>query len=128
VTSPTVSDGSGVPRVLSALLNDSRVQDCLWVALMEWGLHIDKVALRPRTVAEGGAHPDGWVLWIGLGPGVRLEVTAEQGNERVEEVRLRIDPAAAPRLLRRAHPGRGRGRSTGLRTSGISGHDMAERP
>jgi hypothetical protein len=96
------SEGHPVPRLLSRLLNEPRVQDCLWVGLMEWNLRIDRVALRPRPAAEGGIHPSGWVLWVGLGPGVRLEVTADREDCVVREVRMVIDPAAAPRLLRRS--------------------------
>jgi hypothetical protein len=98
----THPDPHPIPRLLSRLLNDPRVQDCLWVGLMEWDLRIDKVALRPRTAAEGGTHPDGWVLWVGLGPGVRLEVASDQEGLHVREVRMVIDPGAAPRLLRRS--------------------------
>jgi len=67
---------TAVPRLLGELLGDLRVQDCLWVGLMEWDLRIENVALRPRFGAEGGTRPDGWVLCVGMGPGVRLEVTA----------------------------------------------------
>ncbi len=98
----THPDPHPIPRLLSRLLNDPRVQDCLWVGLMEWDLSIDRVALRPRPAAEGGTHPDGWVLWVGLGPGVRLEVISDREGWMVQEVRMVIEPGAAPRLLRRS--------------------------
>lgn len=94
-------DSVSVPRLLSELLNDTRVQDCLWVGLMEWDLKIQEVALRPRFGAEGGTHPDGWVLCVGLGPGVRLEVNAGMTGTPVDEVRLVVAPATAPQLIRR---------------------------
>lgn len=124
-------DGPGreeLPGLLSRLLNDARVQDCLWVALMEWGLRIDKVALRPRTATEGGTRPDGWVLWIGLGSGVRLEVNTGPGGEQVGEVRLRIDPATAPRLMRRRAPARSSMDPAGRAQVEVSGHDTVRRP
>ena len=42
-------------RILGEVLSDARVQDCLWVGLMEWDLRIEDVALRPRSAAEGAA-------------------------------------------------------------------------
>ena len=90
------------PQILSELLSDARVQDCLWVGLMEWNLRIQDVALRPRFSAEGGVHPDGWALRVGLGPGVRLEVLAAPTGAPVQEVRLIVAPTVAPSLLQRS--------------------------
>ncbi len=103
------------PDVVSAILDDARVQDCLWIALMEWDLRIQDVVLRPRSTAEGGTRPEGWVLCVGLGPGVRLEAACRAGGMPVHEVRLMVRPAAAPDLLRRTwrrRPG-GAGRESG---------------
>jgi len=97
-------------RILARLLSDSRVHDCLWVGLMEWDLRIEKVALRPRFPAEGGTHPDGWVLCVGLGPGVRLEALSEGEGEEVGEVRLVVAREAATGLLKRTW-GRPNGRT-----------------
>lgn len=91
-----------VPRILSEVLSDARVQDCLWVGLMEWDLRIEDVALRPRFGAEGGVHPGGWALRVGLGPGVRLEALAGAVGKPVQEVRLVVAPARAPELLKRS--------------------------
>ncbi len=89
-------------RILASVLSDSRVQDCLWVGLMEWELKIEKVALRPRFDAEGGPCPSGWVLCVGLGPGVRLEASADRDGRPVDEVRLIVAREAAPGLVRRS--------------------------
>ena len=102
--------GTAVPHILGELLGDLRVQDCLWVGLMEWDLRIEKVALRPRFGAGGGARPDGWVLCVGMGPGVRLEVTAGCHGSPVDEVRLIVAPGVAPDLLHRTCWGRRRTR------------------
>lgn len=106
----------GRPEVVSAILNDARVQDCLWIALMEWDLRIQEVILRPRSTAEGGIQPEGWVLCVSLGPGVRLEAACRsEGGARVQEVRLVVRPTCAPTLLRRTwhrRPG-GAGRVSG---------------
>ncbi|GEM_PF-6164996 len=101
MTAPARENGSQA-RILANLLSDSRVHDCLWVGLMEWDLRIEKVALRPRFPAEGGARPDGWVLCVGLGPGVRLEATAGQKGSPVDEVRLVVAREAASGMLRRS--------------------------
>lgn len=90
-----------IPQLLGDVLSDARVQDCLWVGLMEWDLRIQDVALRPRFTAEGGTHPSGWVLCVGLGPGVRLEVIAGRTGAPVHEVRLIVAPAVAPKLIQR---------------------------
>jgi hypothetical protein len=89
------------PAVLAAVLSDPRVQDCLWVGLMEWDLRIRQVALRPRSAAEGGIQSDGWMLRIGLGPGVRLDVETGRAGSPVDVVRFVIRPSEAPDLLRR---------------------------
>ncbi len=68
---------------------------------MEWDLRIEDVALRPRFTAEGGIRPSGWVLCVGLGPGVRLEVNAGEKGAPVQEVRLIVAPSEAPKLLKR---------------------------
>ena len=112
LSGPAQTAGSSVPRLLCELLSDLRVQDCLWVGLMEWDLRIQKVALRPRFSAEGGTHPNGWVLCVGMGPGVRLEVTAGNEGTPVEEVRLIVAPEMAPDLLRRTCWGRRSSRNT----------------
>ncbi len=91
-----------MPRILGEVLSDARVQDCLWIGLMEWDLRIEDVALRPRFCVEGGVHPDGWALRVGLGPGVRLEALAQDGGRAVTEVRLVVMPSKAPDLLRRS--------------------------
>ncbi|MFC1628109.1 hypothetical protein ACFL3H_03215 [Gemmatimonadota bacterium] len=101
VTGPAQTEGSTVPRLLGELLSDLRVQDCLWVGLMEWDLQIQNVVLRPRFDTEGGTRTNGWVLCVGMGPGVRLEVTAGNEGTPVEEVRLIVAPDIAPELLRR---------------------------
>ena len=106
--------GSSIPCILGDLLGDLRVQDCLWVGLMEWDLKIEKVALRPRFGAGGGTRPDGWVLCVGMGPGVRLEVTAGDRGTPVEEVRLIVAPGVAPDLLHRSCWGRRRSRSVAV--------------
>ena len=90
-----------IPQLLGDVLSDARVQECLWVGLMEWDLRIQDVALRPRFAAEGGTHPNGWVLCVGLGPGVRLEVIADSKGIPVREIRLIVTPAAAPKLMRK---------------------------
>ncbi len=90
-----------IPQLLSDLLSDTRVQECLWVGLMEWDLRIEDVALRPRFAAGGGIQPNGWVLCVGLGPGVRLEVKAGAKGVPVKEVRLIVAPSEAPKLLRK---------------------------
>ena len=90
-----------VPELLCELLNDHRVQDCLWVGLMEWDLRIQDVALRPRFGAEGGTRPSGWVLCVGMGSGVRLEVVSGPGGEPIDEVRLVVSSSSAPDLLKR---------------------------
>jgi hypothetical protein len=90
------------PQILGEVLSDARVQDCLWIGLMEWDLRIQDVALRPQFSAEGGVHPDGWALRVGLGPGVRLEVLAAASGAPVKEVRLIVAPEVAPRLLGRS--------------------------
>ena len=89
-------------RILGEVLSDARVQDCLWVSLMEWDLRIEDVALRPRSTAEGGACPDGWALRVGLGPGVRLEALTGPEGRPVRQIRLIVTPAVAPRLLQRS--------------------------
>jgi hypothetical protein len=94
--------GRSTPQILGELLSDARVQDCLWIGLMEWDLKIQDVALRPRFSAEGGVHPDGWALRVGLGPGVRLEVLAAPSGTPVQEVRLIVAPKVAPSLLGRS--------------------------
>ncbi len=111
---------TAVPRLLGELLGDLRVQDCLWVGLMEWDLRIENVALRPRFGAEGGTRPDGWVLCVGMGPGVRLEVTAGCQGVPVEEVRLIVSPGVAPELLHRTCWGRRRIRTVSV-TEGPAG-------
>ena len=103
---PAQTDGSAVPELLGELLSDLRVQDCLWVGLMEWDLQIQNVVLRPRFGAEGGTRSNGWVLCVGMGPGVRLEVSAGIEGTPVEEVRLIVAPDVAPDLLRRTCWGR----------------------
>ncbi len=90
-----------IPQLLGNLLSDNRVQECLWVGLMEWDLRIEDVALRPRFTAEGGIRPSGWVLCVGLGLGVRLEVNAGEKGAPVQEVRLIVAPSEAPKLLKR---------------------------
>jgi hypothetical protein len=104
-----------VPQVLGEVLSDARVQDCLWIGLMEWDLRIEDVALRPRLCVEGGVHPDGWALRVGLGPGVRLEAFADSEGRHVTKVSLVVTPSRAPELLRRSRRmpvkgGRGRHR------------------
>ena len=99
--SAPVSLGRCDPSMVAAFLNDARVQDCLWTGLMEWDLRIEAVALRPRFAAEGGTRPNGWVLQVGLGSGVRLEILGEAGGRRVEKIQMIIKPALAPELLRR---------------------------
>ena len=111
---------TAVPRVLGELLGDLRVQDCLWVGLMEWDLRIEKVALRPRFGAEGGTRSNGCVLCVGMGPGVRLEVTAGCNGSPVEEVRLIVAPGVAPDLLHRTCWGRRRSRIVSV-VSGAEG-------
>jgi len=106
VSGSAQTDGSAVPKLLGELLSDLRVQDCLWVGLMEWDLRIQNVVLRPRFDAEGGTRSNGWVLCVGMGPGVRLEVTAGNEGTPVEEVRLIVAPDIAPDLLRRTCWGR----------------------
>jgi len=96
------TDSSSVPRILGEVLSDARVQDCLWISLMEWDLRIEDVVLRPRLCVEGGVHPDGWALRVGLGPGVRLEALADGEGLQVTEVRLVVTPSTAPELLRRS--------------------------
>jgi len=68
---------------------------------MEWDLRIEDVALRPRFAAEGGTRLCGWVLCVGLGPGVRLEVNSGEKGAPVNEVRLIVAPSEAPKLLKR---------------------------
>ena len=99
---PVGPEEVSIPGLLCELMNDPRVQDCLWVGLMEWDLKIQEVALRPRFGAEGGTHPSGWVLCVGMGPGVRLEVNTGPAGSPVDEVRLIVAPSLAPDLLRRS--------------------------
>lgn len=101
ISVPTHAGEIPIPQLLGDVLSDVRVQECLWVGLMEWGLKIQDVALRPRFAAEGGTHPNGWVLCVGLGPGVRLEVLAGRKGTPVQEVRLIVAPATAPKLIRK---------------------------
>ncbi|MFC1499878.1 hypothetical protein ACFL6T_02520 [Candidatus Zixiibacteriota bacterium] len=101
MSDPASRESSAIPRLLGELLSDLRVQDCLWVGLMEWDLRIQSVVLRPRLDAEGGTRSNGWVLCVGMGPGVRLEVMAGVEGAPVEEVRLVVAPDIAPDLLRR---------------------------
>ncbi|MFO7767444.1 MAG: hypothetical protein R6W82_00550 [bacterium] len=125
MTFPTAAGPALVPErpeVVSAVLNDARVQDCLWIALMEWDLRIQDVVLRPRPAAEGGILPDGWVLCVGLGPGVRLEASCSRGGSMVHEVRLLVRPGSAPALLRRTWHRRPGGPS---RESGAEGMQPA---
>lgn len=98
---PNQSSEIPIPKLLGDLLSDKRVQECLWVGLMEWDLRIEDVALRPRFAAGGGTQPSGWVLCVGLGPGVRLEVNAGAKGVPVKEVRLIVAPSEAPKLLKR---------------------------
>ena len=101
ISMPTQAGDVSIPQLLGDVLSDARVQECLWVGLMEWDLRIQDVVLRPRFAAEGGTHPNGWVLCVGLGPGVRLEVTAGRNGVPVQEIRLIVAPAKAPKLLKR---------------------------